>query len=275
MWMYEEEMFHLDSDDGGGADGSSDDGEGSDEGEGEGEGDGETDAEGKPVKKGEGPKPGSKRWNKIYAGHKLSEQYQVYGTPADVAHKMARLDVIEEKIARKEEEGKDDTKEVKDLKEKHATIRKQMREIEPNLEHLEAIHDHLTEVKESLKTRAADATIEVMEEHGFEVGEESFGFFAKALDNIIDADRRLYLVYLTNPEKAIAQAYETYAKPFQAEGERKKGAALVKEGAALKRLPKTVKQGSSSAPIKKHKEAQDTKEAEKMFAEQFEALQED
>ena len=274
MWMYGEDTIYLDTDEGGGADGSSDDGgeEGSDDGveeEGAEEGAAEEGA------KGTGPKPGSKRWNKIYARSKVADTYEGYGTPAEIAQKFARLELLDQKIEGKEDAGESDDKETKDLKERQSLIRKQLREVEPALEHLEELQEYAADMSESLRERAADACREAMEESGIEVNDKSYGFFARSLNSIIKGDRRLYLIYLTSPEKAVEKAYEEYARPFQADGKREKGAALVKQGAALRKLPKQVKQGSSSAPVKKVKEAQDVKEAEKQFLEMFEAAQED
>ncbi len=271
MWMYEDETFHLDTDEGGGGADSSDEAEEEESAEGEEE---EEDAEG-GAKKGTGPKPGSKRWNKIYARSKLAEQYEGHGTPAEIAQMKARLEMHEQAIEQKEEEGKGDDKETREQKEKAALIRKQLRSYEPDLEHLGALHQHAIDVSESIQARAADTCVELMEESGVEVNERSFEFFRNSLNAIIKGDRRLYLIGLTSPERAVKMAYEEYAKPFQTDGKREKSAALVRQGAALKKLPKQVKSGSSSAPVKKQKEPKDVKEAEGMFLEQFEAAQEE
>ncbi len=268
--MLEDNAFCFDTDDGAGGSSDAGDEEVSEEAD-----EVDEEAEAAEAAAGTGPKPGSKRWNKIYARSKLADQYQGYGSPAEIAQKLARLEILDQAIDEKEEEGESDDKETSDLKEKRALIRKQLREVEPELQHLGELTGYAADHAESLRTRAAEACVDAMKENGFEVSDESYKFFANSLNNIIKSDRRLYLIYLTSPERAVAKAYETYAKPFQAESDRKKGAALAREGTALKRLPKHVKSGSSSAPVKRQKEAADNKEAEAQFIKQFEDLQEE
>lgn len=217
-------------------------------------------------KKQHAPPEGSKRFKKIYAGHKMAQKYAPLGTPEEIARGQARLEELEKKQVAAAEEGEPLSKEAKA---KRATIRKQMREIEPNLEKLEKQVAFQSEVQESLKVRSADAIIEIMEEHGFEVDEENFNAMAGAVQGVMARDNRLYLIWITNPEKAVKIAYKTFAETFQQEGTRKKNAALLKGKKGLKGLPKTIKatQGGPGGPAKQGKEAQTIKEAEDMFKE--------
>ena len=123
------------------------------------------------------------------------------------------------------------------------------------------------EYRESLKVRSADAVIEVMEEHGFEVDEENFNAMAGAIQSVMASDNRLYLIWVSNPEKAVKIAYKQFAETFQQEGTRKKNAALLKGKKGLKNLPKTVKgtHGGPGGPAKAGKEPQTIKEAEDLF----------
>ena len=265
--MYWPPGFHMDTDEGGGASGSSDEEEEEESEEEEPEveeaAEEEEEPEDKGKKKDHAPPEGSKRFKKIYAGHKLSQKYMTLGTPEEIARGQARLEELETKaVAKAEDEPVD-----KELKAKRAAIRKQMREYEPNLEKLEGQLAYHAEVQESLKIRSADAVIEVMEEHGFEVDEENFNAMAGAVQSVMAREKKLYLIWLTNPEKAVKIAYTQFAETFQQEGTRKKNAALLKGKKGLKGLPKTVKgtHGGPGGTVKPGKEAQTIKEAEDMF----------
>jgi len=227
------------------------------------------------LKKGkeEGPPEGSKRWNKIYAGHKLAQKYMRYGSPDQIAERMGRLESIEAKLAEKQAAGEGKDKESDDLKEKRAKVRKQLREYEPLLEELEGVVHHNHQVKESLKARAADAVIEEMEEAGFEVDEDSFVTMAGVLEEIMKNDPHIQLIWHTNPEKAVKYAYKKYAEPFQADTERKRKAKLLKSGEKLDKLPKPHKSGGAPPGKGKQKEPQSVSEALDAMGEAMDELE--
>ena len=112
-----------------------------------------------------------------------------------------------------------------------------------------------------------------MEDAGQEVTRESHAALAGVLDSIISNDRRLYLAYVTSPEKAVKLAYEKFAAPLQVDSERKQKASLLKGKEGMKKLPKTVRQAGDGAPSPKQtKEPADVREAEKLFEEQLKQL---
>ena len=226
-----------------------------------------------PPKKGDGPPEGSKRWNKVYAGYKQAQEYGQLGSPQEIADKLTRLESIEAKIDRLDDKGKGDTKESDELKKQHADIRKKMWEVQPNLAKLDSAVNAQDLYAESLRGRAADAVVEQMEENGQEVTRESHAALAGVLDSIIQNDKRLYLTYVTSPEKAVKLAYDKFAAPLQVDSERKQKASLLKGKEGMKKLPKTVRSSGDGSPAAKAKEEpQDIRAAEKLFEEQFKQL---
>ncbi len=226
------------------------------------------------AKKGEGPPEGSKRWNKVYAGYKQAQQYGELGTPQEIANELHRLRSIEATVAKLDDKGKGDTKESDELKKQHAEIRSKMHDVIPGLKKLDSISDAQDLYTESLRARAADAVVEQMEEAGQEVSRESHAALAGVLDSIISNDRRLYLTYVTSPERAVKLAYEKFAAPLQVDAERKQKASLLKGKEGLKKLPKTQRQtsGDGSPSVKKAEEPKDIRAAEQLFAEQLKQL---
>ena len=287
--MFWDEMkylpFHFDTDEGGGGDGSSDDADDDtsdddddtgDEGDKDGDKEGDDDAgDGdKPKgKKDHHPPEGSKRWNKMYAKGKVADKYMRLGPPEQVEQRLQRLESIEAKLAEKQAAGEGKDKESEDLKEKRAKVRKQLREYEPLLEELEGVVHHNRQVRDSLKARAADAVIETMEEAGFEVDEDSFATMAGVLENIMEKDSRIQLIWYTNPEKAVKTAYKHYAEPFQADTERKRKAKLLKSGEKLDKLPKPHKGGGAPPGKKKAEEPQSVSEALDAMGEAMDELE--
>jgi len=227
-----------------------------------------------PVKKGDGPPEGSKRWNKVYAGYKKGQQYEHLGSPEEIEDELLRLRAEAKATAKLEDKGKE-TKESDELKTQRAEIRKKMREVEPGLEKLESAIASQDLYAESLRARAADAVVEQMEEAGQEVTRESHAALAGVLDSIISNDKRLYLTYVTSPEKAVKLAYEKFAAPLQADSERKQKASLLKGKENLKKLPKThaASSGTGASGAKQAKEPADVREAEKLFEEQLKQLE--
>jgi len=226
-----------------------------------------------PKKRSDGPPVGSPRWNQIYAKAKNADRYAQFGSPEQVDSQLRRLQRYDEQIeaaTKKAGADSDETEELKLAREKvEAQLKKMFKwfdKVEPALEDQEI-------TRESLRQRAAEQTVEVMEAQGLKVDEESYTAFSKVLGEIIASDRRLFLIYKTNPERAVKDAAERYAEPFRQTDERKRNAALIKAKEPHKGLPKTAPR-SAGGPggAKPPAEPQSIKEAEARFLEGLKQL---
>jgi hypothetical protein len=217
-------------------------------------------------KKQVGPPVGSDRWNKVYAKSKRADEYAQYGSPEKVAQDLARLRRYDEQIAAAEKKGTGDSEETDEIREQRAKVKAQLLKMFPWLEDGEKAVAHQGRHIESLRLRAGEATVAVMEEQGLEVDQESYEAFMGVLQEIIGRDRRLYTLWASDPERAVKEAAKKYAEPFKSTETRQKNAALIKGKEPHKALPKSAPRsagGPSPGPAKA--EPKDIKEAESLF----------
>ena len=217
-------------------------------------------------KKQVGPPVGSDRWNKIYAKSKRADQYSQYGSPEKVAQDLERLHRYDEQIAAAEKKGKGDTEDTDEIREQRAKVKAQLLKMFPWLEDGEKAVAHQGRHVESLRMRAGEATVDVMEEQGLEVDQESYEAFSGVLQEIIAKDRRLYTLWASDPERAVKEAAKKYAEPFKSTESRKNKADLIRGKKPHEALPKPAPRssgGPSPGPAKA--EPKDIKEAESMF----------
>jgi flagellar biosynthesis chaperone FliJ len=219
-----------------------------------------------PKKKPEGPPVGTPRWNQIYKKSKDADKYAVHGSPEKVAQDLARLHRYDEQIAAAEKKGTGDSEETDEIREQRAKVKAQLVKMFPWLEDGEKAVAHQARHIESLRNRAGEATVEVMEEQGLEVDQESYEAFMGVLQEIIGRDRRLYTLWASDPERAVKEAAKKYAEPFKSTEVRKSNAALIKGKEPHKALPKSAPRsagGPSPGPAKA--EPKTIKEAEDLF----------
>lgn len=228
-----------------------------------------------PKKKHVGPPPGHPRWETIYAKSKKADQYSQFGSPEQVEQDLKRLRRYDEQIDAATKKGEADTEETEEIRQARDRVKKQLVKMFPWLEQGEdAVKDAATH-RDSLRQRAGEATVEVMESQGIEVDQDSFNSFSKVMQEIIASDRRLFLIYRTDPARAVKEAAEVYAQPFRQAGERKKNAALIRGKQPHAALPKAAPR-STGAPAggKAPTEPQTVKEAEAMFTARLRSLKE-
>ena len=86
-----------------------------------------------------GPYNKDARWNKVYGGYQDSKLYKQFGTPAEVAKKLAKAEIIEEEMARAgtpKAEEEPATEEEAQQAAKVAKVRKDLETIYPELLHM-------------------------------------------------------------------------------------------------------------------------------------------
>lgn len=222
-----------------------------------------------------GPPPGHPRWNTIYAKSKQADKYAQFGSPEQVEQSINRLRRYDEQIEAAERKGKSDTEETDEIRQARDRVKAQLLKMFPWLEHGEDTVIDASAHRESLRIRAGEATVGVMEAQGIEVDEDSYSGFSKVMQEIIASDRRLFLIYRSDPERAVKEAAEIYAQPFRQAGERKKNADLIRGKKPHAALPKSAPRSTGSpAGSKAPAEPQTVKEAEAAFLSRLRSLKE-
>mgnify|MGYP001567577371 FL=1 len=191
-----------------------------------------------------GPYNKDARWNKVYGGYQDSKAYKVFGTPAEVAKKIARAEIFEEELARAsapevEEEPASDEEAAQ--KAKVTKVRKDLDTIYPELPQVVKM---IGSYAESLERRARNETVKIAKEYGVDPKR-----LETTLSVLINEDADLYFEYLGDPRGTVREAAKHYFGPAgrKPSTERKEGADALRGKEKKDALPKTHKP-SSGAP---------------------------
>ena len=213
-----------------------------------------------------GPPPGHPRWERVYKGFKEAQRYSQYGSPEQVEASLRRLQRYDEQIEAAERKGKGETEETAELKAAREKVEEQLKKMFPWFEDAQSTASDHKLIRESLRLRAAEATVALMEEQGIEVDKESYKAFSGVLQEILASDERLYTIYMTDPERAVKEAAAKYAAPFRQSEDRKRKADLIRAKEPHKNLPKPApKSAGGPTPAPTQPEPKDIKEAETRF----------
>ena len=217
-----------------------------------------------------GPPVGSPRWNKVYAGFKTAQRYSQFGSPEQVEQQLKRLQRYDEQIEAAEKKDTDDTPETKELREARDRVEAQLRKMFPWMEGAPSVVKDNELRRESLRWRAGESTVAYMEAEGIETSQENYDRLTGVLQEIVANDRRLYIIYQTDPERAVKDAIALYEQPFKSQASRKAKADLIRGKKPHEALPKPAPKsaGGPSAPAPPA-EPKDMREAEKMFIERL------
>ena len=217
-----------------------------------------------------GPPPGHPRWERVYAGFKQAEKYSQFGSPEQVEASLRRLQRYDEQIEAADRKGKGDTEETQEMREARDRVEAQLKKMFPWFERAAEVQHDYDLRRESLRMRAGEQTVALMDELGWEHSQENYNRLSGVLQEIIASDKRLYTLYTTDPERAVKEALKAYQEPFKVQATRKQNADLIRSKKPHEALPKPAPKssgGPSSAPAPK--EPQSIKEAEALFTQRL------
>lgn len=218
-----------------------------------------------------------KRFQEFLAKHKNLKQYEQYGSPEEIGGLIQYVQALEARIERldeKRDDGEKKSPEQKDLEAKRAEARKQLREIDPDLDKIGSLEQALGAQYRSLEVRAMDETTKILGEAGLGTTKAEVAGMANILADIIGSDEVLHAEYVGNPREAVRQAFKRLTKLAGTVSERASKAALQKDKEGLKKLPKTHGPGGGGGEGTSDKEPRTLREAEARAMRRMESLRE-
>lgn len=195
-------------------------------------------------------------WNKdprfkdFIGKRKLLKEYEGLGSPGEIAGYVQQL---ESRVSAMENERKPKEPKTTEQQEHEANLakaRKQLREIDPDLESLGSLKASVEAQNRSLEVRALDETAKVMKDAGLSAGKGEITGMTNILAEIIGSDEVLLAEYMGNPREAVRLAWKKLGAIAKSAGvDRSEVAAAQREKEKQTKLPKPQSaSGSTGIP---------------------------